>query len=715
MYFSVGSKTRLFACFDSFPESRATQSCLHEHKLSSTTFPGCSSPGDVDVTITSTSSSYLAMSDELVNSQYSSLRSYNGGGGGGGPPATAVGACLRRFFARITLQKPYEVIVAEDISDKLERVLGLWDLLAIGIGGTLGTGVFVLTGQVARLDAGPAVVLSWLVGGVACMLSGLSFAEMAVRVPLSGSSYSYAYHVLGELPGVIAGWMVALEYGISGAAVARSWGDKVKEYLSKTLDVEDKYIGWMTPHDFKNSFFGEINIAAGFIMIASVGMLLLGLGHGRVTINIFTVAKCTLVAFMTITAFTAWHGTNLTPFVPDRVLVLNPETDKIQGAYGLQGIITGATHSFFGYIGFDEVCCMAAEVKNPGKIMHKAVIGTIVGIAGISALASLSLVAMTDYSKINTKTGFSSGFGAIHYPAAEQITAVGEIVTLPLVVLISVLAQPRLQFAMAEDGMLPKFFSATNKNGVLVKGTIAMGALMTLVSVFVEFSSINDMISAGVLLAFNFTNMSVIVVNTRSERPALSQSLTWLYFFAAMFTAFLWTHFQTYDSDERPTSVWFFTIAASVVSFVTFVTLQFSCPRGERAGESPPVFRAPLGRFVLWFACCCLFVQSCMSLLSISTCLALAFAFATKHSLFIPFFPPSINLVPLIPALAIMVNWYLIAALDWAAIYRLLIYLGLALLSYVCYGYWKSTGNNTGWAELLRRSTVKATATDGWQ
>ena len=192
------------------------------------------------------------------------------------------------FAARACARKPLGVILAEEGEETLGKQLSLADLVAIGIGGTVGSGVFVLCGQIAHEDAGPAVLLSWLLAGVGCVLSGLSYAEMSARIPSAGSCYAYSYFALGELPAYVASWLLTLEYAVSGCAVARSWGDKVVFWVGSMGGGEH---AWLADP--------RCSLLAGAIQAATVALLLRGLSLGKRFVNGVTVLKvCAFMLFM---------------------------------------------------------------------------------------------------------------------------------------------------------------------------------------------------------------------------------------------------------------------------------------------------------------------------------------------------------------------------------------------------------------------------------
>jgi APA family basic amino acid/polyamine antiporter len=281
------------------------------------------------------------------------------------------------------------------------------DLVSVGVGGTIGSGIFVLTGLIAHNYAGPSTFVSFLLSGFAASCSGLCYAEWAGRLPAAGSTYVYAFVSLGEWAAVISGACLTLEYGVSGAAVARSWGDKVVEWLVTELHWESagSYL-------LGGEYFNPL---AGFITALSVVILTCGVQESKNITNFFTLLKIMLVVFMIVGGFWCFRAENMTPLVP----------------FGASGILRGATSSFFGYLGFDEVCCLASEAKNPSD-MPRAVLWTLAIVTVLYVLASIALVGMVPYEEISETSGFPAAFATRGVSWAAQLTAAGEVITLPV-------------------------------------------------------------------------------------------------------------------------------------------------------------------------------------------------------------------------------------------------------------------------------------------
>lgn len=346
-----------------------------------------------------------------------------------------------------------------------QRHLSLLDLLSIGIGGTVGSGIFVLCGLIAHSYAGPATAVSFAISGMAAAASGCSYAELASKITVSGSTYAYAYVSIGELAAVISAALLTLEYGISGSAVARSWGDKVMKNIANHVDDDSSSIvRWMIDVLSESS----LNPLAFALSIAATITLLSGVKESKRVVNAFTIFKLALVAFMIILGFAYSRQENWTPFLPP--------------TFGVAGIFRGSTSAFFGLLGFDEVVCLAGESVNPKRDLAPSVLLTIAGVSVIYILAALSLSGMQPYQDISEASGFPEAFRSLGLSWAANIAVLGEIICLPLVVIICLLAQPRLLQALAQDDLLPARF------GDLQFGTLCSGIATAIIAFCVPFT-----------------------------------------------------------------------------------------------------------------------------------------------------------------------------------------------------------------------------------
>eukprot|EP00804_Cyclotella_cryptica_P017874 CCRYP_001257-RA/>CCRYP_001257-RA protein AED:0.07 eAED:0.07 QI:0/0.66/0.5/0.75/1/1/4/1584/350 len=284
-----------------------------------------------------------------------------------------------------------------------KRHLTLFDLVSICVGGTIGSGIFVLNGLIAHSYAGPAVFLSWIISGFAALLSGCCYAELSGRIPSTGSSYAYAFVALGELPAFLAAGMLSLEFLLSGSAVARSWGDKVVEWARVQLSASDRVIHLLQPGY-------NVNPMACLVSILATILVTMGIKESKIVTDFFTWIKVSLVLFMTIGGYLLFNADNVTPIIP-------PE-------FGVSGVLHGAMSSFFGYLGFDAVCCVAGEAINAERNVPLSIMITLGFVTSLYVSASLALVGMQNYTEISSESGYPVAFHANGVEWASQLTAV---------------------------------------------------------------------------------------------------------------------------------------------------------------------------------------------------------------------------------------------------------------------------------------------------
>ena len=519
----------------------------------------------------------------------------------------------------------------------LPRHLTLLDLVSVGVGGTIGSGVFVLCGLIARDYAGPATCISWAIAGAAAFLSGFGYAELSGQIPSAGSSYAYAYVSIGELPAFVTASMLTLEFLVSGSAVARSWGDKVVEWLKVEVGAGD----WVSR--FLDPGYG-FNPMAFLISIITSSLVYGGVQESKIVTDVFTWLKVLLVVFMSIGGLLLLKPSNLKPFVP-------PE-------FGYVGVMRGATSSFFGYLGFDGICCVAGEAKNPTYNLPLSVMITLVLVTILYIVAAFSLTGMQHYTEISTESGFPEAFEARGVQWVAQLTAFGEIFTLPVVVLLSNVLQPRLMYALAVDGLLPPLFKEVNQKGNLRKGILVSGSLMSIFAAFVPFTYLDDFVSAGILIAFTVTNSSLILLRHESpqRRPLLLQKLLILTNLLSLITGLVIRH----DLDSVvgvPLALFFGLSTLSCIGLVSWV-----CPRTVFGGRERETShdRNTVTSDTRYFAA--------------------------------PW-------LPFVPLFGNFANWYLVAQLSYLGIGILFLYITLASVLYFSYGAKNSVGSKGGWGQ----------------
>ncbi|GKY97390.1 hypothetical protein MPSEU_000697500 [Mayamaea pseudoterrestris] len=530
-------------------------------------------------------------------------------------------------------------------TNQTHRHLSLLDLLVIGVGGTVGSGLFVLTGQIASHYAGASTYISFATAGLAATTSGLCFAELSGRLPVAGSTYVYAHVCLGELAAVLAAACLTLEYAVSGAAVARSWGDKVSEFIAAMRNAD--VAATANEQATEEQSVSIVNLPAFLVSSIATILLLAGVNESKSVTNIITAFKMSIVAFMTVGGFVLFQRQNMTPLAP----------------FGFQGVARGATTSFFGYLGFDEVCCVASEALHPERDMPRAVIGTLVIVTCCYIVASVALTGMLPYDEISATSGFPAAFYARGVSWAGTFTAIGEIVTLPVVVIISLMAQPRLLSSMAQDGLLPPMLGKTDDKGNLFGATAVAGVFMTLLATFVPFTYLNDLVSAGILVAFCMTCSCLVLL--RCESPAgktkVVEYCLALYNATCFVAAILWSHEIWWLPLQR---LWASLLTLAMIGSVVYMAT--TCPRSAQFGGS-----------------------------------ILSSEGSTYTSSISYFQTP---LVPYLPCIGMAINWYLIAQLDASGILFLVLYLGATAAMYMWQCAPRSVGHRSQWTAAMSSS-----------
>jgi APA family basic amino acid/polyamine antiporter len=400
--------------------------------------------------------------------------------------------------------KPVDRLVADtqDAASQLKRAVGLLDLTALGIGAIIGTGIFVILGE-AIGDAGPAIILSFVLAGVTCAFSALSYAELASSIPVSGSAYTYGYATMGELVAWIIGWDLILEYGVSVAAVAVGWG----QYFNELFDT---LFGLSLPDSIANppgEEGGQINLPAVFLVLAVTAVLILGVRESARANSVMVMVKVAIVILFIILAFTGFNSDNLTPF--------NPK--------GFDGVVTAASVIFFAYIGFDAISTSGEEVKNPGRDLPIAIIASLAVCTILYILVSTAAAAALPYTELAGQDApLAAVLKSLDFNWAANLISFGALVAITSVVLTILYGQTRIMFAMCRDGLLPRSWAKiSERRRTPVRITAAFGILIAILAAFVPLEEIAKLVNIGTLFAFVITNIGVIVL--RRTRPDLER------------------------------------------------------------------------------------------------------------------------------------------------------------------------------------------------
>jgi APA family basic amino acid/polyamine antiporter len=444
-----------------------------------------------------------------------------------------------RFF----LKKSIASIQNEAAKSELKRSLGPINLVSLGVGAIIGAGIFVLTGQVASANAGPAIMLSFVVAGIACALAGLCYAELASTMPVSGSAYTYAYGTLGEVFAWIMGWLLVLEYGIAASTVAVGWSGYVVSILKDfgvilpMISVAGQEVAqWGTPliqavpTDAGNVAFqltGGLNIIAALGIGMVTMLLVIGVSESANVNNVIVVIKVIVLLTFIAVGIAYINPANWQPFIP--------EPTGQPGEFGVGGIFRGAAIIFFAYVGFEAVSTAAAEAKNPSKdvpigilgalvictIIYMAVAAVMTGVVPYKELASPAPIAVAidrmglEWANLPFNNADGQPFNAI-----SLMIKIGAITGLSSVMLVLVYGQTRIFYTMARDGLLPKVFAAIHPRFLTPwMGTILLGVLIAVAASFLPISLLGDLVSLGTAVAFSIVCLSVIYL--RIKHPEL--------------------------------------------------------------------------------------------------------------------------------------------------------------------------------------------------
>jgi len=416
------------------------------------------------------------------------------------------------LFAR----KSVEGAAVEDAT-ALPRTLGFFSLTCFGVGSTIGAGIFVLTGTVAAQHAGPAVVLSFVLASVACALAGLCYAEFASIVPVAGSAYTYAYVTLGELPAWIIGWCLIVEYLLAGALVAIGWSGYA---MSMAADFGIRLPFALTQAPLEVGAAGLVatggifNLPAAAVLLACTALLLVGTEVSARINDLIVVAKVAVILVVGIAGLWFVQAGHWTPFIPSNAGRF--------GEFGVSGIVTGAAILFYAYIGFDTVSTMAQETRAAQRVVPLALIASLTVCTVLYVLVALMVTGLADYRTLAVADPVYVALAAAGPALAWAKPLVGAVVVVGLisVLLVTLLGQVRIFYAMARDGLLPKLFMAVHpRTRTPHKGTIVTGASAALIAGLFPLNLLGELISIGTLLAFAIVCMGVIVL--RRRRPEL--------------------------------------------------------------------------------------------------------------------------------------------------------------------------------------------------
>lgn len=383
---------------------------------------------------------------------------------------------------------------------ELKRSLGAFHLTMIGVGSTVGTGIFIVLNE-AVPEAGPAVVVSFIIAGITAALTALCYAELASSIPASGSSYSYAYATLGEVVAYLVGACLLLEYGVAASAVAVGWGEYLNELLHSTTGTALPAALSAPPGDG-----GVVNVPAA-VLVGLCCLLLVRGAEESALVNTITVCiKLVVLVLFIVVAMTAFSDDNMSSFAP----------------FGIAGIGTAASSVFFSYIGMDIVSTAGEEVRDPRRTLPLAIFWSILIVTTLYVLVAIAGVGAQRWQEFEgQEAGLAAILGQVTgagWPAV--VLAAGGVISIFGVTLATIYGQTRILFAMGRDGMLPATFRKVHpRTKTPVRNTLIVCAVVSVLAAFVPLSVLADLTSMGTLVAFGVVSAGVIVL--RRRRPDL--------------------------------------------------------------------------------------------------------------------------------------------------------------------------------------------------
>ncbi|MDR1743895.1 MAG: amino acid permease [Dysgonamonadaceae bacterium] len=437
------------------------------------------------------------------------------------------------------VKKPITQLISEaDNGKELKRSLNYASLIALGVGAIIGAGLFSLTGIAAADNAGPAVTVSFVVAAIGCMFAGLCYAEFSSMIPVAGSAYTYSYATMGEFIAWIIGWDLVLEYALGAATVSVSWS----RYLVEFLINHD--LGFI-PYELLSSPFetlslsngvvidnGVINLPAIFIVMLLSFVLINGTRKSAVMNNILVILKLSVVFVFIVAGWKYINPANHNPFIipnPGETALMEGETgfwsflgSEHFGHYGISGILRGAAVVFFSFIGFDAVSTAAQEAKNPKRDMPVGILGSLLVCTLLYVVFSFVMTGLANYKEfINDAKPVATAIAHTPYLWLQDGIIIAILAGYTSVILVMLLGQSRVFYAMSHDGLLPRFFSKVHsKFRTPYKTNLFFMIFVSLFAGFVPVSDLGHMVSIGTLFAFILVCIGVIIMRkTMPEVP----------------------------------------------------------------------------------------------------------------------------------------------------------------------------------------------------
>ncbi|HVV10068.1 amino acid permease [Amycolatopsis sp.] len=419
----------------------------------------------------------------------------------------------------ITRTLDVDEILARGESGTLKRRLRGRDLVGFGVGIIIGTGIFTLAGVEAKTHAGPAVILSFVIGAVVAGLAALCYAELASSVPTAGSAYTYAFATLGEVFAWIIGWDLLLEFALGAAVVSRGWSG----YLANLLGLPSRW-------------FGEdatVNVGAVVIIAILTAVAVAGIRESALITNVLVIVKVAVCVLIVAVGVFFVKGANLSPFIPPAQpasgggsVLKQPVVEAGLGLepsiYGFAGVVSAAAIVFFAYTGFEALANLGEETRNPSKDLRVGILGALGVCAVLYVAVSVVLTGMIPFTDIDTGAPLASAFDSVGLHWVGALISIGAVTGLTSVMMVELVTIGRIGFAMGRDGLLPKALGTAHPRwGTPHRMTIGGAVLIAVLAAFVPITELSDMVSIGALSAMIIVAIAVPVL--RRKRPELKR------------------------------------------------------------------------------------------------------------------------------------------------------------------------------------------------
>lgn len=398
-------------------------------------------------------------------------------------------------------RKKIEELLQNKGTIQLKKTLGAFDLILLGVGAIVGTGIFILPGTVAATHAGPGIVFSFIIAAIVCAFAGMCYSEFASSVPVTGSAYTYGYIVFGEIIAWLVGWALLLEYGLAVAAVATGWSSYLNSLLAGFHIVLPQAISGA----FNPAAGTYINVPAILIIFATAFLLTLGIKEStRFNSWMVFLKVAVILLFIGVGVFYV-KPTNWEPFLP----------------FGISGVFSGAALVFFAYLGFDAVSSAAEEVKNPQRNMPIGIIGSLLICTVLYVAVSMVLTGIVPYHALNVSDPVSYVMQMVHQDWIAGIISLGAVVGMMTVILVMSYGGTRLLYALGRDGLLPKSMAELSpKFKTPVKNTWIFAILVAFCAGFVPLSKLAELVNMGTLVAFTIVSIGVVYLRKNKNIPS---------------------------------------------------------------------------------------------------------------------------------------------------------------------------------------------------